>query len=228
MEIQRPEVQQALIEGRLLVEQPQRFLGRNSRRPAMGRQNHAGQLARSEGNQHPAAGLNPPAQGFGKPVSEGGIDRDRKADIAVNRCFGRRIRGKRCSGRHLNGLYPLHSVAAPQVGIIFEGDHCENRHPRPRNSVAFPGSVGGANELDDAYQNSRTPRPPRIPTPSRNGPPKRRSWPRLSPPVPSSRDFPTRTGRNGSSTPKGSERSASTHSRPPPPNLGWLRRRWSN
>ena len=65
------EVQQALVEGGLFVQQPQRFLRRAGLEPAVGRQNHAGQLARSEGNQDPAAGLNAPAQRFGKPVGEG-------------------------------------------------------------------------------------------------------------------------------------------------------------
>ena len=71
------------VEHRLGVDQAQRFARLDAGRFVMASQDHAGKAAAAERHQYAAARLDAMAQRFRKGVSEGLVERDRQADVAV-------------------------------------------------------------------------------------------------------------------------------------------------
>ena len=71
------------VQHRLSVDQAQRFAGFDAGRVVMAAYNHPGKAAAAKGHEYSAARLDAMAQRFRKGVSEGLVERDRQADVAV-------------------------------------------------------------------------------------------------------------------------------------------------
>jgi hypothetical protein len=82
------EFEESGVERGLFVQQAERFAGGRGGGMAVGFEYDSGELAGSEGDQHAASDADAVAEGFGQAICEGLVERNRQADVAIERGFG--------------------------------------------------------------------------------------------------------------------------------------------